>query len=245
VSLVVHAARMGYRGVDYLDVSLQGNMRRADAGEVGGHRGIGLAFCPSPGLLYPYISKRKFGRLQPSDWPVYREAYLAEMRQSYRTARVAWDALLALPEVTLLCFCTDPAECHRTVLGGILAKLGAEVRGERPPAAPAARPATAGHTGEGGSTLGLLARVAPHLLPICSTGPAVLGLACPCCRKALRRADVWYDCKCFQAGRKKTCATCKLPKAEQDAAIAATLREWGWDKNPSPGMRDYLTPGWR
>lgn len=24
-----------------------------------------------------------------------------------------------------------------------------------------------------------------------------------------------------------------------------TIREWGWDKNPSPGMRDYLTPGWR
>ena len=25
----------------------------------------------------------------------------------------------------------------------------------------------------------------------------------------------------------------------------AVLRRLGWDKNPSPGMRDYLTPGWR
>jgi len=67
---------------------------------------------------------------------------------------------------------------------------------------------------------------------------------CPCCKGASKRRDVWYDCPCFQGG-KKSCATCKLPKTEKDGAIAATIRAWGWDKNPSPGMRDYLTPGWR
>lgn len=127
----VWTARLGFRGDDWLDVSLQGNMRRAEEGEVGGHRGIGLAFAPSPELLYPYLSARKFKRLTPESWPRYRAAYTAEMRRSYVASRPAWDAVLALPSVTLLCFCTDAAECHRTVLAEILGKLGADVRGER------------------------------------------------------------------------------------------------------------------
>lgn len=68
-------------------------------------------------------------------------------------------------------------------------------------------------------------------------------IICPCCNKA-QRMDVWYDCKCEQGG-KKNCATCKLPKDERAAKIAARMRELGWDKDPSPGMLDYLTPGWR
>lgn len=50
---------------------------------------------------------------------------------SYRDHRAAWDALLARDEVTLVCYCTDAAHCHRTVLSGILGKLGATVCGER------------------------------------------------------------------------------------------------------------------
>lgn len=69
-------------------------------------------------------------------------------------------------------------------------------------------------------------------------------IRCPCCRASVR-GDVWYDCRCFLGDGKKTCANCQLPKAQQDENIAATMREWGWDKAPSPGMRDYLTPGWR
>lgn len=33
--------------------------------------------------------------------------------------------------MTLVCYCTDAAHCHRTVLAGILGRLGADVRGER------------------------------------------------------------------------------------------------------------------
>jgi hypothetical protein len=71
------------------------------------------------------------------------------------------------------------------------------------------------------------------------------GILCPCCRTAAA-LDVWYDCPCFQeGGNAKACNVCCLPPGERDATIAATMREWGWDKAPSPGMRDYLTPGWR
>lgn len=130
MSLEVHTARLGFRGEDWLDVSLQGNMRRADSGESGGHRGIGLYFAPSPELLFPYLSKRKFGRLTEDDWAAYFVLYTREMRASYRQYRGAWETLLLWPRVVLLCFCTDHEKCHRTVLSGILARLGAVECGE-------------------------------------------------------------------------------------------------------------------
>lgn len=130
MTLHVQTTRLGYRGSDWLDVSLQGNMRRADAGEVGGHRGIGLWFAPSPGLLYPFISKRKHKVITPEDWTRYVDAYTAEMRTSYRLVTAAWNELLALSHVVLLCFCTDPQHCHRRTLAGILVKLGAVDDGE-------------------------------------------------------------------------------------------------------------------
>ncbi len=129
--LLVQTARLGFRGQGWLDVSLQGNMRRADKGEDGGQDHIGLSFCPSPELLYPLLSKRKFKGLTDADWAAYVTGYTAEMRHSYRARRVAWDALLRRPHVVLLCFCTEPHRCHRTVLArDILPKLGAAYAGE-------------------------------------------------------------------------------------------------------------------
>ena len=70
------------------------------------------------------------------------------------------------------------------------------------------------------------------------------GILCPCCGRSSKRWDVWYDCDCFQGGN-DNCDNCKLEGGTRNARIAATMREVGWDRNPSPGMRDYLTPGWR
>lgn len=53
------------------------------------------------------------------------------MRASYRGNYPAWAWLLSQDERTLVCYCTDPNHCHRTLLAGILGKLGAEVKGER------------------------------------------------------------------------------------------------------------------
>lgn len=69
--------------------------------------------------------------IETGAWALYVEAYRSEMRESYRTQRAAWRALLARESVTLVCYCADPARCHRTLLAGILAKLGATVAGER------------------------------------------------------------------------------------------------------------------
>lgn len=122
MTLTVHTARVSYRGPDRLDVT------RKSAGP------NGLPFAPSWRILGPMLRLR--GDEGPlaigAAWPKYVADYTAEMRRSYVEQRPAWDRLLARPEVTLVCYCTDPAHCHRTVLAGLLVKLGATSMGERP-----------------------------------------------------------------------------------------------------------------
>ena len=71
------------------------------------------------------------GIVREATWALYREAYTMEMRESYRRNRAAWDALLAREQTTLVCYCVDPAKCHRALLAAILVKLGARDMGER------------------------------------------------------------------------------------------------------------------
>lgn len=63
-------------------------------------------------------------------WAAYVSAYVEEMRMSYRSNRTWWEALLGLDRVTLCCYCADAERCHRRLLAGILAKLGATDEGE-------------------------------------------------------------------------------------------------------------------
>lgn len=70
--------------------------------------------------------------LERRTWDAYVPAYTAEMRESYRHHPDAWRGLLARPRIVLVCYCVDPARCHRTLLADILGKLGADVRGELP-----------------------------------------------------------------------------------------------------------------
>lgn len=118
VRLRVYTARIGYRGRDAFDVT-----RKTGPG-------YALAFAPSWKILGPMLRARREGT-ELAAWPGYVESYTAEMRASYRGNTLPWRWLLEQPEITLLCYCTDPAHCHRTLLAGILGKLGAEVRGER------------------------------------------------------------------------------------------------------------------
>jgi len=59
------------------------------------------------------------------------------MRQSYARHTARWLEVLALDEVTLVCYCRDDEECHRRLLATMLAAVAkkhnipVEVRGER------------------------------------------------------------------------------------------------------------------
>lgn len=140
MTLTVYTARIGYVGLDALDVT-----RKSASGDA-------LAFAPSWSILNPALDARRrateasklfWSSLADDDegpaieakaWAIYVPAYLAEMRQSYRAHRPAWERLLGEVLVTLTCYCTDPARCHRVLLArDILPKLGATYAGERPP----------------------------------------------------------------------------------------------------------------
>lgn len=96
----------------------------------------GVIFAPSWAILRPALAARADAKarrdpsIMEAAWAAYEPAYLAEMRRSYVEHRPAWERLLARQRVVLVCFCTDPARCHRTLLAGIMAKLGADVHGE-------------------------------------------------------------------------------------------------------------------
>lgn len=129
--LRVSTARLGYVGADALDIT------RKSGGTTG------EPFAPSWSILSPALDARhhaeqlrKQGNHQEAErreaaaWDVYAPKYLEEMRSSYARNRARWNELLARPSVTLLCYCPQPTRCHRTLLAGILEKLGAEVVGE-------------------------------------------------------------------------------------------------------------------
>lgn len=121
----IYTARVNYDGDDRLDITRMGR------------HPVGIALAPSWAALGPYLAKRKDGDLDLADWQAYRGLYLDEMRFSYRRNRIHWEQILAMPVVTLVCFCVDPMRCHRTIAAEILCLVAgpdrAAFRGERKP----------------------------------------------------------------------------------------------------------------
>jgi uncharacterized protein YeaO (DUF488 family) len=122
MSLHVFTARIGHKDPDVLDITA----RTAS--------GFARAFAPSWGLLKPFLEKRQTSprdEFTAEEWSAYTAGYLGEMRTSYRTNPKAWRELLARPRVVLVCYCTDHAQCHRSILAeSILPKFGATYGGE-------------------------------------------------------------------------------------------------------------------
>lgn len=153
MTLQVWTSRLSSRDPDALDVTRD----TADAARADKRPAPGDAFAPSRALLRrPLAARAQAGQLrrdvrelplflrghaaelhlvaaadlEAAAWEAYAPAYRAEMLESYRRRRAEWEALLARPRVVLVCFCTNPERCHRTLLAGFLGKLGADVRGE-------------------------------------------------------------------------------------------------------------------
>lgn len=117
MSLDVFTARISSRDPDRFDIT------RKSGGAAG------VIFAPSWAILRPALARMKSG--DPGAWTDYVAAFLVEMRASYRRSRSSWHSLLARPRAVLVCYCTDPERCHRTLLArDILPKFGAKYRGE-------------------------------------------------------------------------------------------------------------------
>lgn len=120
--MIFHTAPIRYLGPDRLDITR------------GSGNSVGILFAPSWAILRPAKQRLNAGTMTPAMWTAYATAYADEMRRCYRYNREAWDALLKRQRVVAVCYCDiqppRPPWCHRRVLAGILAKLGATDAGE-------------------------------------------------------------------------------------------------------------------
>lgn len=135
MTLHVHTARISSRDPDALDITRAGAVRA----RVAGKPAPGAFLAPSAGLVFPALRAMKAATTDAARdavWAGYEAAFHAEMLASYGTRRrrgpdrSAWEALLARPRAVLVCMCVDPARCHRRLVAGYLAKLGAVNGGE-------------------------------------------------------------------------------------------------------------------
>lgn len=121
-TMIVHTARIWYRGDDRLDCTRATGI------------GLGQKFAPSRRLLdwYKDASKRAVLRhdidAARQAWDEYEVRYTDEIM----TVPISdWSRLLGLDSATLVCYCPAATRCHRRLLAVALASRGAEYRGER------------------------------------------------------------------------------------------------------------------
>lgn len=102
----------------------------------------GARFAPPPGLVQPMLVARKKARAYvaaptsrefQARWAEYSAAYLGYMHRARMADPEPFAALLGQELVTLVCACPVVTYCHRGLLAGMLAELGADYQGERNP----------------------------------------------------------------------------------------------------------------
>jgi uncharacterized protein YeaO (DUF488 family) len=140
MTLQVHTSRINYGGPDRLDVTMKTSREAVKKGK----RSPGAPFAPTQRLVYwgknmlRIAEKKRLNGDRAADafedwaWQTYGQRYHMQMKLSYAKLREAWDELLARDRVVLVCFCVDPARCHRRLLAEYLEKCGALDRGELP-----------------------------------------------------------------------------------------------------------------
>jgi uncharacterized protein YeaO (DUF488 family) len=126
VAVILYTAPYSYRGSDRLDITRAGNDKKWT---------IGAVLAPSAAILWPALRAMK---TDPSSaFARYSEQYLAELSERWKSQRPMWSELIKLEQVTMVCFCSDPARCHRTQAAGFLVGVSEgriNYAGERLPA---------------------------------------------------------------------------------------------------------------
>jgi uncharacterized protein YeaO (DUF488 family) len=92
----------GYKGKDALDITVKSGDK---------------TFAPT----WPMVDGVKHGVISEEE---YTKLYKALMRHTYLKNKARWMDVLAMPEVTLCCFCKPGYFCHRTILAELLAAVG-------------------------------------------------------------------------------------------------------------------------
>lgn len=110
--LKVYTAQYRYSGKDRLDIT------------VAGKHAFGMFFAPS----WRIVNGLKNNTITEYE---YERDYRNMMLDKFHNHKHVWDKLLAMDEVTLVCFCRPGEFCHRLLLVKYLEHLGAVHMGER------------------------------------------------------------------------------------------------------------------
>ena len=93
---------------------------------VKGQDPFGKLFAPTWGMVNDYLKSGKTN----GDKQVYVEKYHAMILNVINNNTEAWNKLLAMPQVVLVCFCANGDFCHRHLLTHYLIQYGAQYCGE-------------------------------------------------------------------------------------------------------------------
>jgi hypothetical protein len=137
--MILYTAQYRVHDIDRLDITRGG----CDRAYREGKPAPGAIFAPSKELLRRGLAERAAACGNEEDaraaWEAYAFLYRAEMRDSYRRHREAWENFLRRERLVLVCFCAgeDAAarRCHRFLLASFwtspkLGTLAADYRGE-------------------------------------------------------------------------------------------------------------------
>lgn len=108
--LKVFTSNYRYGGDDRFDISVKGKLHPE--------------FAPT----WSMVKGIKEGTMTEDE---YTKLYHDLMINSWKNKRDAWDRLLSMDMVTLVCFCPNGSFCHRYLLAGYLVKCGAKYMGDR------------------------------------------------------------------------------------------------------------------
>lgn len=108
----IYTAQYRYSGPNRLDITTRSKSF------------TGLVFSPRWEMVRDYK--------QTGNEEAYKEKYHQLILESYKNNRAAWDEVLNMEEVVLVCFCAPNNFCHRYLVANYLVQLGGEYYGEIP-----------------------------------------------------------------------------------------------------------------
>ena len=118
---IISTGQMNLRGVNVLDITVK------SSGD-----GLGTILAPTWELVgghkrHTHPDDERWQQYEPLTDEQYSDAYLALLRQRYKTNREAFHQIIEQGMVTLVCYCAAEGFCHRHLAKAVLVKIAENI----------------------------------------------------------------------------------------------------------------------
>lgn len=100
----IYTSRIGYKGLDKLDITVKGNDT------------LGKHFAPT----WKMVMDLKNGIIS---WDNYKYQYYSILYNQFDKNPHYFKVIYSKPEITFVCYCSNPERCHRTLLAKFFSDL--------------------------------------------------------------------------------------------------------------------------